>query len=95
MGSCNCSTFCCALLCVHSSFATVLMGKRELVTLLFFVFLVFCDCCVDLPHSAMGSFAVCVISWPYSLTFFIELSCLNVKLSFLVVALYLALYAQY
>ena len=26
--------FCCALLCVHSSFAIILMGKRELVTLL-------------------------------------------------------------
>ena len=24
---------CCALLCVHSSFAIILMGKRELVTL--------------------------------------------------------------
>ena len=27
--------FCCALLCVHSSFATISMGKRELVALLF------------------------------------------------------------
>ena len=26
--------FCCALLCVYSSFAIVLMGKRELVALL-------------------------------------------------------------
>ena len=26
--------FCCALLCVHSSFAIILMGKRELVALL-------------------------------------------------------------
>ena len=26
--------FCCALLYVHSSFATILMGKRELVALL-------------------------------------------------------------
>ena len=31
---CNCSMFCCALLCVHSSFAIILMGKRELVALL-------------------------------------------------------------
>ena len=31
---CNCSTFCCALLCVHSSFAIISMGKRELVALL-------------------------------------------------------------
>ena len=34
MGFCNCSMFCCALLCVHSSFAISLMGKRELVALL-------------------------------------------------------------
>ena len=26
--------FCCALLCVHSSIATILMGKKELVALL-------------------------------------------------------------
>ena len=31
---CNCSMFCCALLYVHSSFAIILMGKRELVALL-------------------------------------------------------------
>ena len=29
MGFCNCSMLCCALLCVHSSFAIILMGKRE------------------------------------------------------------------
>ena len=29
-----CSMFCCILLYVHSSFATILMGKRELVALL-------------------------------------------------------------
>ena len=34
VGFCNCSMFCCALLCVHSSFAIILMGKRELVALL-------------------------------------------------------------
>ena len=34
MGFCNCSMFCCALLCVHSSFAIISMGKRELVALL-------------------------------------------------------------
>ena len=31
--------FCCALLCVPSSFAIILMGKRELVALLCFTFL--------------------------------------------------------
>ena len=30
----HCSMFCCALLYVHSSFAIILMGKRELVALL-------------------------------------------------------------
>ena len=34
MGICNCSMFCCALLCVRSSIAIILMGKRELVALL-------------------------------------------------------------
>ena len=34
MGICNCSMFCCTLLCVHSSIAIILMGKRELVALL-------------------------------------------------------------
>ena len=31
---CNCSMFCCTLLYVHSSFAIILIGKRELVALL-------------------------------------------------------------
>ena len=34
MGSFNCSMFCCALLYGHSSFAIILIGKRELVALL-------------------------------------------------------------
>ena len=34
MGVCNCSLFCCTLLYVHSSFAIILIGKRELVALL-------------------------------------------------------------
>ena len=34
MGVCNCCTFSCTLLYVHSSFANILMGKRELVALL-------------------------------------------------------------
>ena len=36
MGFCNCSMFRCALLYVHSSFAIILMEKRELVALLCF-----------------------------------------------------------
>ena len=32
---CNCSMFCCTLLYVHSSFAIILMGKRELLLYFF------------------------------------------------------------
>ena len=35
MGVFNCSMFCCTLLYVHSSIAFILMGKRELVALLY------------------------------------------------------------
>ena len=49
--------FCCTLLCVPSSFAIILIGKRELVALL--VFLVSRDCCVALPRGVMGLSAVC------------------------------------
>ena len=34
MGVCDCSLFCCTLLCVRSSIAIILMGKRDLVNLL-------------------------------------------------------------
>ena len=34
VGTCNCTMFCCTLLYVPSSFAIILMGKRELVALL-------------------------------------------------------------
>ena len=34
MGVCNCSMFYCTLLYVHSSIEIILMGKRELITLL-------------------------------------------------------------
>ena len=34
VGFCDCSMFCYALLCVSSSFATILIGKKELVALL-------------------------------------------------------------
>ena len=33
VGFCNCSTFCCAVHCVHSSYAIILMGEKELVVL--------------------------------------------------------------
>ena len=38
MGVCNCSMFCCTLLYAHSSFAIILMEKRELIALLSFSF---------------------------------------------------------
>ena len=47
---CNCSMFCCTLHYVHSSFAIILMGKRELAALLSLSR----DCCVTLPRDAMG-----------------------------------------
>ena len=34
VGVCNFSLFCCTLLYVHSSFAIILMGKRELIAML-------------------------------------------------------------
>ena len=34
VGVCNCSMFCCTLLCVRSSIAIILMGKREGIALL-------------------------------------------------------------
>ena len=34
LGVCNCSMFCCTLLCVRSSIAIILMGKTELIALL-------------------------------------------------------------
>ena len=37
VGFCHFSMFCCALLCIHSSFEIILTGKRELVDLLFFL----------------------------------------------------------
>ena len=33
VGFCCCSVFCCALLCVYSGFAIILMGREELVAL--------------------------------------------------------------
>ena len=48
--------FCCTLLYVRSSFAIILMGKRELVALLF---LVSRDGCVALPLGAIDLSAIC------------------------------------
>ena len=45
-----------ALLDVNSSFAIILIRKKELLA---FVFPVSRDCCMPLPCDAMGSSAVC------------------------------------
>ena len=64
--------FCCALLYVHSSFAIIVMGKRELVASLCLSSGWSRECCVALPHDATGLSAVCDcgISYSYSLSFF-------------------------
>ena len=56
---CNCSTFCCALLFVYSSFAIISMGEDRAGCFALFVFLVSSDCCVAHSHDAMGLSAVC------------------------------------
>ena len=59
--------FCCALLCVPSSFAIILMGKRELVALLCFTFLTkpFCrgggSCFSDCRFVVVVIFVVVVV----------------------------------
>ena len=50
--------FCCTLLYVHSSFAIISMGKRELVALLCLSSWLSHDCCVALPRYATGLSAV-------------------------------------
>ena len=49
------SKFCCALLCVLSSFTIILKRKRELVALL----LLSDVCSVTLSHGAVGWSALC------------------------------------
>ena len=77
VGFSNYSMFCCALRYVHSSFAIIVMGKREkerereiekekeragCFTL--FVFLVSRICCVALPHDATGLSAAVIVAFP-------------------------------
>ena len=59
MGVCNCSTFCCTLLYVHSSIAIILMGKRELVALLDLSSWCLVMVVWLFPSGAMGLSAVC------------------------------------
>ena len=50
----------------------MLMGEKRAGCFAWFVILVFCDCYVALPHSAVNWSAVfdCVITWSYSHTRF-------------------------
>ena len=59
MGFCNCSMFCYVLLCVHSRFAIISMGRERVGCFALFVFVMSLDCCVALPHDATGLSAVC------------------------------------
>ena len=56
------SLFCYALICVHSSFATILKRKKKLVFLAIIAVLMHCNykCFVALPHGALGWSALCV-----------------------------------
>ena len=40
------------------------MEKRELVAFLFFVILVYCGCCVTLPHGAVGYLQCVIVVFP-------------------------------
>ena len=54
------SSFCCALLCVLSSFAITLKRKREQVALFLSSYgCLVCNCYLTLPHSAVGWYTVC------------------------------------
>ena len=66
----GCSLFCCALLCVRSSFAIILMGKERAGCFALFVFLMSRDCCVALPHSATGLSTVVIVVFPYYTHYF-------------------------
>ena len=54
VGFCNCSMFRCALLCVNSIFAIILMGNRELIALVCLSFW-----CLVIGVSSLGWYAVC------------------------------------
>ena len=54
VGFCNCSMFCCTLLCVQSSLCNHLDGEERAGCFALFVFLVSRDYFVALPHDATG-----------------------------------------
>ena len=56
------SLFCCALLCVLSSFAIMYIEEEERAGCFAFIVLqmsFYCKCSVTLPHGAVGWSAVC------------------------------------
>ena len=55
--------FCCALLCVHSSFSIISMVKKELIAFLF-VFLLSRDCCMAIPLDAPVCLQFVVVVFP-------------------------------
>ena len=59
MGVCNCSMFCCALLCVHSGNAIVLVGGGESWLLCLVCLPGVCGGWAALPRGATGLSAVC------------------------------------
>ena len=59
MGLCTWSVFCCALLCVPSSFAIISMEEERAGCFALFVSLVSRDCCVALPHDVNSLFVLC------------------------------------
>ena len=60
MGFCNCSIFCCALLCVHYGWQSSRWGREKRAgCFVLFVVLVSRDGCVARPRDATGLFAVC------------------------------------
>ena len=59
MGFYNCSMVCSVLLCVHSSFAIISIGRGRVGYFALFVFVVARDCCVALPNDVTGLYAVC------------------------------------
>ena len=87
MGFCNCSTmFFCVLLCVHSSFAIILMGKRELVALLFlsswcfvivvWLFLMLPQVCLQFVIVVFPDHTILVVSYKRKYVHIVLVNCL-------------------
>ena len=85
VGVLNCSMFCCTLLYVHSSFAIILIGKRErgLVALLSLSFWCFVIVVWLILAVRWGLSAVCDcgIPWSYSLAILNALNLLNINVA--------------